>query len=162
MSTPFVKEFDYDLWTTDDGRCWARVRATGEVTQISKEVMRILRREEKSIFRLMLEPDESSGNGAKQTHSILHPLSLEAKESDLDIQEESAWLTSSNSLEESVIASETERLLIKSLTKRQKDCYMCCIVMGEPKTEYAKRNGISARRVTEIFEQIQQKFKKLG
>ena len=37
------KEFDYDLWTTQEGgtkHYWARVKATGEVAEISIEVMR--------------------------------------------------------------------------------------------------------------------------
>ena len=48
------KEFDYDLWTTQEGgikRYWARVKATGEVAEISIEIMRCLRTEEKRIYR---------------------------------------------------------------------------------------------------------------
>ena len=43
------KEFDYDLWTTQEGgtkHYWARVKATGEVAEISIEVMRFLRAED--------------------------------------------------------------------------------------------------------------------
>ena len=42
-------EFDYDLWTTTDGKCMVRVKATGEVTEIDRKVMKILRTEEKRL-----------------------------------------------------------------------------------------------------------------
>ena len=161
MSTPYVKEFDYDLWTTEDGRCWAKIRSTGETTEISKEVMRLLRREEKALYRRKLKPSESDGENAKRAHSIAHPLSLEAQESNAETFGESTWLISSTDLEETFLATETERLLIQSLTARQKDCYFCCIVRGESKIDYAKRTGISVQRVSQIIVHIQQKLKKL-
>lgn len=48
MKTPKTPiEFDYDLWTTEDGKCMVRVKITGEVTEVDRKVMRILRAEEK-------------------------------------------------------------------------------------------------------------------
>ena len=44
-------EFDYDLWTTEDGKCMVRVKITGEVTEVDREVMKILRLEEKQMRR---------------------------------------------------------------------------------------------------------------
>ena len=44
-------EFDYDLWTTEDGKCMVRVKNTGEVTEVDREVMKILRTEEKRLRR---------------------------------------------------------------------------------------------------------------
>ena len=44
-------EFDYDLWTTEDGKCMVRVKITGEVTEVDRKVMRILRAEEKRLRR---------------------------------------------------------------------------------------------------------------
>ena len=44
-------EFDYDLWTTEDGKCMVRVKLTGEVTEVDRDVMRILRSEEKKLRR---------------------------------------------------------------------------------------------------------------
>ena len=49
MKTPKTPiEFDYDLWTTEDGKCMVRVKITGEVTEVDRKVMRILRAEEKN------------------------------------------------------------------------------------------------------------------
>ena len=42
-------EFDYDLWTTEDGKCMVRVKLTGEVTEVDRKVMKILRAEEKEV-----------------------------------------------------------------------------------------------------------------
>ena len=44
-------EFDYDLWTTEDGKCMVRVKRTGEQCEVSKETFRILRSEEKRLRR---------------------------------------------------------------------------------------------------------------
>ena len=45
------KEFDYDLWTTEEGKYMVRVKATGEVTEVGREVMKALRAEEKRMRR---------------------------------------------------------------------------------------------------------------
>ncbi len=38
-------EFDYDLWTTADGKCMVRIKRTGEVCEVEREVFRLLRAE---------------------------------------------------------------------------------------------------------------------
>ncbi len=47
------KEFDYDLWTTEDGKWMVRIKSTGEVTEVDREVMKALRAEEKWMRRKM-------------------------------------------------------------------------------------------------------------
>ena len=45
-----LKEFDYDLWAIEENgrkRYFARIKATGEETEVSLEVMRLLLRQEK-------------------------------------------------------------------------------------------------------------------
>lgn len=47
-----LKEFDYDLWAIEENgrkRYFARIKATGEETEVSLEVMRLLLRQEKQI-----------------------------------------------------------------------------------------------------------------
>ena len=52
MKTPKTPvAFDYDLWTTEDGKCMVRVKKTGEVSEVNRDVMRVLRAEEKRIRR---------------------------------------------------------------------------------------------------------------
>lgn len=55
-------EFDYDLWTTEDGKCMVRVKATGETTEVDREVMKMLRNEEKKLRR-SYDPSGSSASG---------------------------------------------------------------------------------------------------
>lgn len=43
--------FEYDLWTTEDGRCMVRVRRTGEECEVDRETFRLLRAEEKRLRR---------------------------------------------------------------------------------------------------------------
>ena len=48
-------EFDYDLWTTEDGKCMVRVKATGETVEVDRGVMKALRAEEKRLRRSFAE-----------------------------------------------------------------------------------------------------------
>ena len=47
-------EFDYDLWTTKDGKCMVRVKSTGETCEVSREAFRVLRAEENGCAVLTL------------------------------------------------------------------------------------------------------------
>lgn len=58
-------EFDYDLWTTEDGKCMVRVKITGEVTEVDREVMKALRAEEKRIRRALRSNEEPSKMGLR-------------------------------------------------------------------------------------------------
>lgn len=175
MSIPYVKGFDYDLSRSEDGRCWARVRATGELVEISEEVMRELRREEKKEYRFQMtleqrkeeskkaETDFDSADAEPEedidtVYCIQHPLPLEGSESD---EKCNCWDESPINIEGDVIGLNLAEQLVSLLTPKQKDCFVCCVIMGESKSDYAKRTGISARRVTTIFRQIQQKLKKM-
>ena len=43
MSIPRTPvEFDYDLWTTAEGKCMVRIKATGEITEVERSVMQVL------------------------------------------------------------------------------------------------------------------------
>ena len=49
-----LKEFDYNLWTTEENgvkKYFVGVKATGEVTEVDAEVMKVLRNEEKKMRR---------------------------------------------------------------------------------------------------------------
>ena len=64
-------------------------------------------------------------------------------------------------IEGEVIGLTLTEQLIAVLTPKQKDCFDCCVILGESRSDYAKRTGISVQRVSEIFDQIRQKLKKL-
>lgn len=66
-------EFDYDLWTTEDGKCMVRIKATGEVTEVERTVMQVLRSEEKRFRRAMSLDQEADRDGISTTQNI-YPL----------------------------------------------------------------------------------------
>ena len=56
MKTPKTPlEFDYDLWTTEDGKCMVRIKETGETCEVSRDIMRLLRSEEKKLRRAQVQ-----------------------------------------------------------------------------------------------------------
>ena len=84
--------FDYDLWTTEDGKCMVRVKRTGEVSEVDRKVMRILRAEEKRIRRSYGSDNTSEDeDGAEKISDTV--LSLDAMPED-DVKS-AAWLADS-------------------------------------------------------------------
>lgn len=72
MKTPKTPiEFDYDLWTTEDGKCMVRVKITGEITEVDREVMKALRAEEKRIRRALRSNEGTVKDGIEQMCEIL-------------------------------------------------------------------------------------------
>ena len=60
-----LKEFDYNLWTTEENgvkKYFVGVKATGEVTEVDAEVMKVLRNEE-------TEPKPQEGESTSQPKS---------------------------------------------------------------------------------------------
>ena len=71
MSIPKTPiEFDYDLWTTEDGRCMVRVKATGEITEVERSVMQALRSEEKRLRRA-ISPEQGEHRDGMSKPTIL-------------------------------------------------------------------------------------------
>ena len=141
-------EFDYDLWTTNEGgtkRYWARVKATGEVTEISHEVMCFLRSEEKKMFR---------ENAAIKKHGS--PLSL-----DLSLEEEKEYWFDDHGIG----MSEMEIALVeedfrKLLTPIQRAVFDECIIGSTPLKDFANDKGIAKQSVSDVIDGIQKKAKK--
>ncbi len=68
-----LNDFEYDLWTTEDGRRMVRVRATREECQVDQETFRLLRAEEK---RLRREQTPEKREGVAE-ETAKRPLSLD-------------------------------------------------------------------------------------
>lgn len=65
MSIPKTPvEFDYDLWTTEEGKCMVRIKATGEITEVERSVMQVLRSEEKRLRRT-ISPEQGPSREGK-------------------------------------------------------------------------------------------------
>ena len=145
-------EFDYDLWTTEDGKCMVRVKLTGEVCEVSRETMRVLRNEEKKLRRSFVgtpvEDDEEDTNPI---------LSLDVI-SEEDVKDAS-WLADPHDFTQDIAVRMAEEEFIKSLTSREKDVYTFCIKMGREQSVYAEKTGLSISRVCKIVAAIRKKAK---
>lgn len=151
-------EFDYDLWTTEDGKCMVRVKATGETTEVDREVMKMLRNEEKKLRRSYDTSGSSASEDGEETQSSA-VLSLDAVPED-DVKS-SAWLESPEKMEDDIITGLLEQEFINSLTQPQLDVYMNCMRGNMSMLSYAKRNSLSFSTVKDTRDAIRKKFKKI-
>ena len=118
MKTPI--EFDYDLWTTEEGKCMVRVKLTGEVCEVSRETMRVLRNEEKKLRRSKTGVPIAGCEDEDETATLLSLDFVSVQ----DAEEMSpAWLEDPNDLEETVLTSVMEQEFRLLLSERQLEVY---------------------------------------
>jgi hypothetical protein len=128
--------FDYDLWTTEDGKCMVRVKRTGEVSEVDRKVMRILRAEEKRIRRSYGSDNTSEDeDGAEKISDTV--LSLDAMPED-DVKS-AAWLADSRDCMEELITALKEKELLSILTEKQRELYLAMTREGLTLREFARR-----------------------
>ena len=158
MKTPKTPiEFDYDLWTTEDGKCMARVKKTGEVSEVNRDVMRVLRAEEKRIRRSYGFGNTSEDeDGAEKISDTV--LSLDAMPED-DVKS-AAWLADSSDFIKEAELKMLERELMQTLTLLQLDVYKACIMDGQTPTAYAKEHNMKRQSVNDVITLIRKKAKK--
>ncbi len=143
-----TKEFDYDLWTTQEGgtkHYWARVKATGEVSEISIEVMRCLRAEEKRIYR---EIKAYQKRGAMLSLEFLYD------------EEKEGWLTDYGTGAGEMEKALTEEAFRQLLTPAQLSVFNECLIGGKSQTAYAAIHSISVPMVNKHIQAIRKKAKK--
>ncbi len=123
-------EFDYDLWTTVDGKCMVRVKRTGEVSEVAREVFRLLRAEEKRLRR------QCSGRDSEECEDeIGHTIPFDTS---VD------WIEDSTVGENDLLLSLIEDEFMATLTPLQREVYQVCIKQGVPEVEYARTVSKSA------------------
>ncbi|WP_409969654.1 hypothetical protein RFF05_07010 [Bengtsoniella intestinalis] len=158
MTTP--KEFDYDLWTTEDGKCYMRVKRTGEQCEINRETMRLLRSEAKKMQR---EQEGIPVYGVRNGKSVVVErttmLSLDYVSAGEDM--DSAWAVDASQTEHSHMISALEQELRDALTPKQFDIYIHCLLGGETYTAYAHRNAIHESAVRKAVRLIRVKAKNI-
>lgn len=149
------EDFDYDLWTTEDGKCMVRVKRTGEVCEVDRASFRLLRAEEKRLRR-----------SEKGIPAPTHPsersalLSTDYISLNASYDMEAAWLVDPMNMEDSLTALMLEDEFMKTLSMRQKDVYIQCIVGDVQPAEYARLHNISKPRVSALINEIREKAKK--
>ena len=149
MKTPKTPlEFDYDLWTTEDGKCMVRIKATNEVAEVTREIMRLLRAEEKQMRRL---------HPAAETDCDTATLSLDTGDPQ---QGPSSWLADPSDFTQDIAFDMLEATFFQQLTTIQRDVYQAVIKDGLRPYDYAKHKGISPSAVTQHIQAIRRKAKK--
>ena len=151
-------EFDYDLWTTEDGKCMVRVKRTGEQCEVGRETFRILRAEEKKLRRSMTGVPVSESNDTDETATLL---SLDYVSVAGAEEMSPAWLEDSFDMENSVITRMLEEELRHSLTERQLGIYLSCVVGGISYKDYADANGMTYQNVQQSVVLIRKKAQKI-
>lgn len=150
--------FDYDLWTTEDGKCMVRVKRTGEVSEVDRKVMRILRAEEKRIRRSYGSDNTSEDeDGAEKISDTV--LSLDAMPED-DVKS-AAWLAASRDCMEELITALKEKELLSTLTEKQRELYLAMTREGLTLREFARRKGIGIRAAFDLKAAVQKKFQRI-
>ncbi len=154
------KEFDYDLFTMEGGRKYARIRNTGEVVEIDDELMKCLRAEEKKIYREheLRKLVDSINDSERIKATIFYPLSFEMYDEDED--EEPAWLIDDNNFEEDLIAKDLENKFLNMLTEHQREVFICIMKDKESQVDFANRHGITTRSLRYTIKTIRKKAKK--
>ena len=145
-------EFDYDLWTTEDGKCMVRIKATGEVTEVERTVMQVLRSEEKRLRRAST-PEKGNETEGKSAPTIL---SLDVLPEDVA---GSRWLVDTCDYAEEVSTKLLEKSLCRSLTPTQYGIYQACILNGVSYKAYADKMGVSYQSVQNAICLIQKRQK---
>ena len=149
--------FDYDLWTTEDGKCMVRVKRTGEVSEVDRKVMRILRAEEKRIRRSYGSDNSSEDeDGAEKISDTV--LSLDAMPED-DVKT-AAWLADSYDLAKEVTMQLMVKTFYAGLTEKQRGVFEHCMIAGESLSSYAREIGVDYTTVQETRNTLRKKFKK--
>ena len=156
MKTPI--EFDYDLWTTEEGKCMVRIKLTGEVCEVSRETMRVLRNEEKKLRRSKTGVPIAGCKDEDETATLLSLDFVSVQ----DAEEMSpAWLEDHNDMETSVMMQMLEEELRHSLTRVQLDIYLNCLLGGISYKDYADEKGVSYQSVQQAIILIRKKAQKI-
>ena len=150
-------EFDYDLWTTEDGKCMVRVKRTGEVSEVDREVMKVLRAEEKKLRR-SYGADSTSEDEDGEEKSSETVLSLDALPED-DVKS-SAWLADPSNNIEMALTEMCIEDFRKTLSTSQGEIFEVVMLGGMGVREYARLKGINHKTVVEAVASMRKKLKK--
>ena len=150
-------EFDYDLWTTEDGKCMVRVKATGETTEVDREVMKMLRNEEKKLRRSYDPSGSSASEDGEETQSSA-VLSLDAVPED-DVKS-SAWLADKEDFTDRVLT----KLVIQDFRATLNSIHLAifdqCLLGDKTIRAFAEEYGLRKSTVWDIANALRKNFKK--
>lgn len=157
-----LKEFDYILWKDSEGRCFVKVKYTDEVTEVSEQVFKKLRNEEKRIYRELELKDKlySEDEEERAKAAVIFPSSY-FSEIEVDENEgESFVLEDTHNFEIELIAKDLENKFVELLTEIQKEVFFNVLIGGEKEYVYADRKGVTEAAIRNTIKQIRKKAKK--
>ena len=157
MRTP--KDFDYDLWTTEDGKNMVRVKATGEVTEVSRQVMLALRSFEMKLKRSQTGIPVEGGKGTNATLMSVDFVSLDSSIGSCE-KMTPAWLIDCHDMVDILETEELDKQFRTTLTKKQLSVYMEYILGSQTLEELSDKYHVSRPAIHKTLRQIRQKAKK--
>ncbi len=149
------EDFDYDLWTTEDGKCMVRIKRTGEVREVDRDTFRLLRAEEKRLRRS--KAGVVTPNHPSERSALLSTDYISLDNSD-DMQ--ATWLIDPMNMEDSLAAQMDTDAFIKTLTPYQRDVFEKCLLGTMSLAEYAASHGVSYQAIQNIAAKLREKAKK--
>ena len=148
-------EFDYDLWTTEDGKCMVRVKATGETTEVDREVMKMLRNEEKKLRR-SYDPSGSSASGDEEETQPSTILSLDAVPED-DVKS-SGWLADKEDFTDGVLTKLVIQDFRATLNSTHLEIFDQCLLGDKTIRAFAEEYGLRKSTVWDIANALRKNF----
>lgn len=140
----------------EDGKCMVRVKATGETTEVDREVMKALRNEEKKLRRSYDTGGASDSEDGEETQPS-SVLSLDAVPE--DEVNAPTWLADPHDFTNEVVTKIQEAEFMEQLTAREREVFLFCIQYGGSQQEYAASSGLSISRVCKLVAAIRKKAK---
>ncbi len=146
-----LRDFDYDLWAIEENgnkRYFARIKATGEETEIDIEVMRLLLSQEKQMRREYAK---------QQIEGTILSLNAICDNGNMD---EASWMVDVHQhIDSDILWADIKSDFCKTLTDHQRSVFNECLIEGKSQTAYAKAHGISIPMVNKQIQAIRKKAK---
>ena len=156
MKTPI--EFDYDLWTDENGRRMVRVKRTGEECEVDADTFRLLRAEENRLRRSM-QGVSIPGGGKEEMAAVLSLDIVSVEEGSEGLTP--AWLEAPDNTEGTVMLRSALHELHSVLTPVQLDIFKACLLCGVSYKDYSSSKGVSYQSVQQAVVLIRNKAAKI-
>ena len=133
-----------------------RVKITGEVTEVDREVMKALRAEEKRIRRALKSNEGTAKDGTEHQTRIFSLSAVSENE-----MEKSDWLVDPAS----DFANVEARLFVESAMEMfsplEQEIFSSCLLGGMPIRQFAERKGIRKSTAWDMANSIRKKLQEI-
>lgn len=147
---PSDPDFEYHLWSDENGKKHMRIKATGLECEINEGTFKLLSAE---LMRIKRDKNPNIGRKSEEFQPIFLVLSL-------DVFSNSEWLTDEKDYIEEVDTYLLQSAFIELLTDKQREVYLKCLLGGMSTVDFAKEHSTSDRAVRYIIEAIRKKADK--